>query len=300
MTPYTYTILRYLPDPSAGEMVNVGLLLYAPEAQYVCFLRQTRFAHFSKFFADFKRDDCTRFLGWLESAVKRFKQSITPDNPLQPHLIKPENLPADAGILARKLVPDQGLNFQFGAPGAGLARDLDATAQKLFHRFVISRQNMGDKSHKRRDDNDVWVEHKDIFNQFSITKVLEQHVVKTDSFEVPFNHAFKNDNWHAIQPLSFDYAEAQSIRELAARWMGYGVALDETPDFAKLYLLLGKPGLEAHREDYNRAKDYLHKMPIKPELIEEDEVEDFAQYLASYMREHGILQEAATFPEAEE
>ena len=56
-----------------------------------------------------------------------------------------------------------------------------------------------------------------------------------------------------------------------------------------MYLLLGKPVLESHRRDYIRAKDYLSKMPIKPELIEEDQAEDFARALADYMREHGVL-----------
>jgi hypothetical protein len=57
-------------------------------------------------------------------------------------------------------------------------------------------------------------------------------------------------------------------------------------------LLLGKPSLAAHERDYIRAKDYLRKMPIRPELVEEDEVEDFARELAAYMREHGVLSES--------
>ena len=33
-TTYTYTVLRYVHDPSTGESVNVGVAIYAPEAGF--------------------------------------------------------------------------------------------------------------------------------------------------------------------------------------------------------------------------------------------------------------------------
>jgi hypothetical protein len=31
---YTYTVLRYVHNTTSGEFVNVGVVLYAPEARY--------------------------------------------------------------------------------------------------------------------------------------------------------------------------------------------------------------------------------------------------------------------------
>jgi hypothetical protein len=34
-TTFTYTVLRYVHDIATGEFVNMGVALYAPEANYV-------------------------------------------------------------------------------------------------------------------------------------------------------------------------------------------------------------------------------------------------------------------------
>jgi hypothetical protein len=34
-TTYSYTCLRYIHDVATGEFVNVGVVLYAPEARYL-------------------------------------------------------------------------------------------------------------------------------------------------------------------------------------------------------------------------------------------------------------------------
>lgn len=288
MIHYTYTILRYVHDPAAGEAVNIGLLFYAPEARYVRFLHETRYGHLSKLFSGFQFEEYNKFLTWFSAAVERFQASL---NQSQAQLFTLDDLPADAGVFARHLVPDQGLSFQFGTTGAGLTRRVNATTESLFHRFVTS-QRPGDATRKRRDDDDVWAAYQGIFQRHAITRVLHPHTVNTSGFEIPFEHAFQNEKWHAIKPMSFDYQESSTIRERAAQWMGYGVALQENPEFSKLYLILGKPGLAAHVRDYIRAKTYLSKMPIDPEIIEEDGVEDFARDLAAYMRKHGILRDA--------
>ena len=53
-------------------------------------------------------------------------------------------------------------------------------------------------------------------------------------------------------------------------------------------MFYGPPSIETNRSAYIKAKNLLHKMPIKHELIEEDESEDFADHISAYMREHGI------------
>ncbi len=285
MISYTYTILRYVHDPAAGEALNIGVLFYAPEARYVCFLRDSRYGHLSKLYAGFRFEEYNKFLNWFGSAIERFQSSLVQS---QNQLFSLDHLPSDAETLCRHLVPDGGLSFQFGSPGAGITRRVEATARSLFERFVTS-QRPADSLRKRRDDDDVWAVYSGALSRHAITRVLRSHTINTSGFEIPFEHAFQNEKWHAIKPMSFDYQDVSSMRVKAAEWMGYGFALKGSSEFSKLYLLLGKPVLESHRRDYIRAKDYLSKMPIRPEIIEEDEAEDFARALAAYMREHGVL-----------
>lgn len=285
MTPYSYTILRYIHDPAAGEAVNVGVLVYAPQAHYVRFLRDGRYGHLSRLFAGFSFEHYNAYLSWLAGAVERFHASLSQS---QAQLFSLGELPADAGALARQLVPDQGLSFQFGQVGAGITRRVPATAQALFERFV-SGQRPADGKQKRRNDEDVWDAYSPALSRHAITRVLRPQTITTPGFEISLAHTFQNEKLHAIEPMSFDYLDSASIRDKAARWAGYGLALQESEDFATLYLLLGKPSLASHWRDYARAKDYLSKLPVRTEVIEEDAAEDFARYLAAYMRQHGVL-----------
>lgn len=285
MTAYSYTVLRYVHDTVAGEAMNVGVLFYAPDARYVCFLRDSHYGHLAKSFAGFDHIEYFKYLLWLGSAVERFQNTLRQD---QLQLIKTHDLPSDAGVLARQLVPDAGLSFQWGQPGAGLAHRVDEAAESIYGRMVSS-QRPDDGNHKRRDDDDVWKIYQGPLSRHSITPHLHPLVVSTIGFEISLSHTFKNEKLHAIEPISFDYQDTSTIRATAARWAGHSLALQLNLDFSQLYLLLGKPTLEKHWRDYVRAKDFLRKIPSRPILVEETEAEDFARRLAAEMREHGIL-----------
>jgi hypothetical protein len=85
-----------------------------------------------------------------------------------------------------------------------------------------------------------------------------------------------------------DFVKAESLQEKATKWLGNATALKGHPQLAKLYLLLGEPRLESHRQAYDKAKNLLHKMEINHEIVEEREAEAFAHELAVFMKEHGI------------
>jgi Protein of unknown function (DUF3037) len=51
-TTFTYTVLRYVHDIATGEFVNMGVVLYAPEARYVSALCNPRYGRLSKMFGD--------------------------------------------------------------------------------------------------------------------------------------------------------------------------------------------------------------------------------------------------------
>ena len=52
-------------------------------------------------------------------------------------------------------------------------------------------------------------------------------------------------------------------------------------------MLLGKPREEKLQSAYVQAKNILHRMPGKPEFVEEDEAEDFAESLKNEIAKHG-------------
>jgi hypothetical protein len=111
----------------------------------------------------------------------------------------------------------------------------------------------------------------------------------TDNVELKFDHGFRNERWHLLQPVTMDYVNKETIQGKATRWLGNAVALQGHPELGKLYLLLGRPTIEANRTAYTKAKNLLHQMPVDHELIEEDQAEAFAEEIHDYMRQHRVI-----------
>ncbi len=44
----------------------------------------------------------------------------------------------------------------------------------------------------------------------------------------------------------------------------------------------------------SKLKNLLNKIPIDKEIIEENEAEDFAKEITSYMKEHGVFENEQT------
>ncbi len=285
MQPYTFCTLRYCHDPSVGEAVNVGVLLYAPGAATVRFLYDNHTAALSGLFRGFDRDEFLKFLIRLERAVESFHSSLTQASG---GLFGIEDAPRSAGDIARWLLPDSGLSFQFGEVRAGVTDDLSDAARTIFERQVVLQRPLP-REYKRRGDEVVWSSFYGALRAQGVTRVLRPYVAPTPVFAIPFDHAYKNEKWHAVEPLSFDYAKTDEIRKRASQWFGYGYALSESAEFSSLSLLLGAPINPAQKAAYGKAKSLLSKAPIYPQIIEEDEAEDFASHLASEMKKHGVL-----------
>ena len=121
-----------------------------------------------------------------------------------------------------------------------------------------------------------------------VTK-LRPWTLETDLLTLRFQHAFKNDLWHVLEPVSLDYIRAESIQRRATTLLGSADAIEGEARLGKLHLLLGRPQNETHQKHYIKAKNILHKMRVPHQLVEEDEAEDFAKEIAGYMRTHGLI-----------
>ncbi len=287
MVSYSYCALRYLHNPSVGEVVNIGVLIYAPEQGFVAFRGEQRTKALSQLFGGFDRDDFLKFLNQIEASVKRFQNTM---NQARGGLFEMEKFPENAEVLARWLIADQNLSFQFGTAKAGVTRDLEGLIETVFNRMVRSQRPVVSER-KRRDEEAVWNVFQNAFREHGINRVLSPHVIQTPAFDLPFDHAFKNERWHAIEPISFDYARREDIRDTAMHWYSYGAALSESDEFSQLYLLLGAPTNPDDKPAYEQAKRWLAKMPGHPILVEESEAEEFANTLATEMKQHGVLRD---------
>jgi hypothetical protein len=277
---YTYTIIRYVHDAAAGETLNIGVLLYCRTERWARAAVEHRYERLSTTFRNFDGVQYRRTLDRLETSL-RLLRADWERRPLF------ESMPEDASALARLLLPDEGLSFVHGPLRAGIGGDLDTELAILFEHMVSNQyERHGDA---RRSDEDVWrVYEKPLPPR--VTSVLGPKRFVTPALEFEFHHAFKNEAWHVVQPISLDYVRAESVRDRATRWLGTAVGLEGAPDLAKIYFLLGSPR-EEHAAAYEKAKHLLDRASVPHVIVEEERAAEFAEELTDYMRRHQVIQE---------
>lgn len=282
--PYTYSVIKYVHDPAAGEMLNIGVVLVAPAVQYVAAKIEYRYERLSEAFVNFDGENYKRALRQFEQAAADFKDRLKAG--LLPMLAHP----SDVEALGAMIWPDRDLSFRLGPMLAGVTDNPEESLEILFDRMVASQYQR--ESRERRSDEQVWVVYQNSLTEEKVSRVLQPKTFVAEGFELKFEHSFKNERWHILEPVSLDYAKVEGIRNKVSRLLGDATALRDHPELGKLYVLLGPPRLKEHREDYDRAKRLLHKMPVEHELVEESQAERFAKSLAKYMRQHGVIGDA--------
>jgi hypothetical protein len=280
-TAFTYRILRYVHDPVAGETLNIGVILFAPGAPYLGVVVDTHYERLSKTFSGFDGENFRQILRRLEVAVSRFRQTNLDVLPLT-------RLPETVDQITRQIWPDEDLSFTMGPTLAGVAEEHpEEELCDIFDRFVLSQYPRDEK--QRRTDEEVWNVYKRPLADRALTPMLRPKGISTRDFQITFDYAFRNDNWHVLQPISLDVVRPESMQRKAAQWLGYCTELRSSQDLARVYLLLGEPQLRAHKTAYEKAKNILNKIPVKHEIVEERDAEQFADHLRTYMKRHAIL-----------
>lgn len=281
---YTYCLVKYVHNPAAGEMLNIGVLLFSEEVKQIVGRFEIHHERLSSAFANFEGDHYRFVIRNLEHSVSQLNDRF------KPSLFQREF--EDIKGIFCSLVPDLGLSIQFGNVLAGITNDLENESEHIFNRLITSQTPHKEK--KSRSDEEVWT----IFNKplarHQVTKYLKPKHFVSNEYDLKFEHTFKNEKHHILDPVNMDYAQAESIQPKAIKILGQATILKENSEIGKLYLLLGAPKNASHKNAYIKAKNLLNKIPIDKEIIEENEAEDFADEITSYMKEHGVFENEQT------
>lgn len=276
LLPYQYCVLRYAHDPAAGECLNVGVVLYAPDQGLLRYKLNSRYRRLSDAFAGFDPDAYRKAVGVFESVMAgRQRQLAWEGAPESLPLFDP---PRDVREIALGVWPDPDLSYQVGPAMGGVTDAFEEEIDALYYRFVESQFDGQRRS--KRDDKDVWTVYLEALRREEISTVFAPKVFTLEEFEYSFEHAYRAaDGWHVLQPVSMDYAERFGIRDRVERLLGESQVLDNAQVGCRLYLLLGSPTDPSHHAAYRTAKRQLGTMRLKHEIYEEDESDALAQAL---------------------
>jgi len=279
-TAYTYTLLRYVHDVASGEFANVGVVVYAPEARYAGALCRDTYGRLSKMFPGLNGEGFKSLMRYIAAQIDAAGARMQGEFPF-------DTLPADAGALARSVLPHDDSSLQWGPVGGGLCDDPAEKLQDLFARYVM---RYDEKEQVRtRTDEEVWSRFKRALDERHVTSRLQPKKIVVSDDEVEFTRAYKNEQWHCIEPVSLDLARPESIKDKAHQWLGQITSIKDAGERFSVYFLVGAPQSTTLRDSYANALRILAKVPVQYRIIPEEEAGKFAAWLGKVVEEHERL-----------
>jgi Protein of unknown function (DUF3037) len=274
-SPYRYTVLRYVHDITTGEFMNVGVVLKSPDSARV---RAKFKLAFGRIKSAFPSVDAAAHRTRMRMLQKAF-DGLNDDLASAGLAVESESLTA----LVKRILPADDSGLQWAPIGSGLSRDLDATLQNLYERFVTKHDT--DAAADRRKDNDVWREFRSELEQRNVLSYLTRKTIEAPDDSVTFSHAWKNGAWHCFEPVSLDLASDSSIKEKAHRWLGQIASVHRSHEKFKVYFLVGKPSESRLEKAYDQAVKILAQAP-ESKVIEEKDAKSFSKKIANDIRAH--------------
>lgn len=285
MNRYTYCPIQYVHDPTSGEALNVGVLIYSPEAEFVDLKIEPRFGRLSGAFADFQGQHYGAVRLQLQRAVLRLERDWW--GVRGPSLAPGFGLPDDVEGVMNGLLLDRGLSLQPGPARSGVAENLEDELGLLYE-LKVARQFNYDRP-ARRNDEQVWAAFQPDLDRHRITSLLRPHIFEESLGQLELEYTFEADGRHVIRPLSLDYIHPEGIRDKAVHELGTAWALNSDPAMGTLFLLIGAPLGHRYPAQYALAREMLAAVPVEHEIIEESGAANFAEYLEATLVAKGVL-----------
>jgi hypothetical protein len=279
-TTYTYTVLRYVHDVTTGEFANVGVALYAPEANYASAVCRRTYARLSKMFPGLNGESLKSLIGYIQARFEECGMKFqSPQSELEF-----EKRPTSVMTIAQAILPPDDSSLQWSEPGGGITDNPMATLEKLYKRFVERYDEL--PVQERRSDDDVWRKFKRNFETRRVLQYLQPKKIFVQDDEVEFRYAWKNHQWHCLEPLSFDYAAPETITDKAHMWLGQVTSIKAASDQFKVYFLLGEPQQDKLKPAFEKAVSILRKMPVEKEIVREQNAAEFTEDFAKQVEAH--------------
>jgi hypothetical protein len=261
-------------DVLTGEFVNVGVLVYAPEAGFLKVQCSKSYGRISHFYGAVDGRSLLRLLRYVESAAESLSDRLFTSLPFDGH-------PKDAKACANLLIPPDDSAVQFGELGVGFTKNPEKTLASLFDRFVTHYVR---PDRATRMDDDILPILKTSLAKRQVFVEPKIIVAPNDTHEFPI--AWKNGMWNACDAVSFDLLNPGDILGKANRWLGRAHTLRQSREEFKLILFLGQPRENDLWESYQKAENILNTMPKPFELVRESEANAFAEAVEQDQKHH--------------
>jgi hypothetical protein len=277
MKPYYYQVLRYVHDQFTGEFVNLGVIVYSPEHDFLKAKMTSRFSRITSLFPEAKGKFIVESARLLEN---RINQKIAPQ------LVQLFHPSTNLEQITSSILKRDDSALQLTSVQKAVDIDLEAAVNYLFE-SLVNKYLPDEGGSKRLNDEEVWrKKYKDYFDKYEVSDRLTSHTVKTQNDVFPFEKAWKNEIWHCYEPLSFDYQKGITVKEKVYRWVGKINELNHSSEEVHLTFLASIPRKHQSLENFVKTSLQIENRTIHVDIVFESDAERLAKQIALEMQEH--------------
>ena len=266
MKKFQYQLIQYIHDHFTSEFVNVGVVVYAPDQQYLNCKVVNRYARITAMFPQANGQFVNKVLKSIETSVKQRARELGGLFRVPEHL----------DTITSSILPKDNSGIQLTPVKYALDIELDAALTDLYQQLVDKYMPAANRN-KSLTDNDVWKEkYKEYFEQLNIASRLTKHTLQTSNDAFEFDKAWKNEVWHCYQPVSFALQDKESIKDKVYRWAGRLKELQTSDE--ELHLTFLTATSKEHKDLEPFIKEYLtfDKEGLKTDIVREKDAKEFA------------------------
>jgi hypothetical protein len=276
MKKYQYQLVRYIHDRATSEFVNVGIIVFQPETQYLKSKFITKYARITQFFNDINGH-------YLMSTLRQFEKEVDRIAATANELFFEYKYVSE---ITNSILPKDDSALECSEISFAIDISPSLALIDLFESKVA--RYIGDTETDTFHDKNVWSTcYKSYFDKYGITKSLKPHSIKTDNDTLQFDKAWKNGVWHCYQPLSFDLKKLDSIKNKVYKWSGIINELENSNEQINLYFLTISP--RKHKTIKKFIDDTLSKKKYKSitvSIVSEKQADKFAKNLGKEIESH--------------
>lgn len=288
MKAYQYSLLRYRRSKSAGELVNIGLIMAVSETEDVFHFISPRYGRLSKFFGEF---DGKGYKRMVEDLRRHFSEVLRPEEggdegETSRQLRLGETIVTrsfdEPGLddLRPKLVPEPDSCFQWSDTMSGVHPAPEERFRELCHEFIL-RHEPGSTKRDRRDESKIQSAMTEFLARSEYRDLLKfgERLRGRHDVEHEFLVAWENGTVQVADALSFDYLDRQGIQKKANRWCGTLHNLAENGEDFEFTGVVAPPPKEELFDAFDNACKLVDDMDQTRDLIEENHLEQLEREL---------------------
>lgn len=276
--PCEAVVIRYRPDPLAGESLNIGIVLVCEHQRFVRCKFVDQWGRITSAFPNTDFVHLRRIANALETESEKCAPKTKQASFDFPSTTKE--------FIERVFVPDDG-SIQVSDTIAGVTTNPAQTLEALFDAYIGRYHKSQTK--KSRTDQDVWAGFSKAHLKPEHAKRLKPKELKSENLTVSFEYSWKNGHINVLQALSLDMQDTREIIQKGQIWFANAALIQPTNQNAEINLLVGMPPVELANPPCVAAKQALsimRKVAQGVSIYTEDQAGLLAGKIGQALEEH--------------